>query len=114
MRPCASTILRRLVPSPGCGPARARSCAGWCPPPDAALREHDLAQVGALPRMRPGRRQSPANSPTARSAAAAGLQDVGCDSEAVETAMTRLRAALGHPGLVRTVVKRGYRLAYDQ
>src|SRR3954468_10190696 len=42
-----------MEPRPGCGPARARSCAGWRPPPDAALREHDLAQVGALPRMRP-------------------------------------------------------------
>ncbi len=53
MRPRASTILRRLVPSPACGPARARSCAGWCPPRHAAPREHDLAQVGALPGMRP-------------------------------------------------------------
>src|SRR5690349_19829647 len=52
MRTCASTILRRLAPSPGCGPARARSCAGWRPPQDADVREHDLAQVGALPRMR--------------------------------------------------------------
>jgi len=38
----------------------------------------------------------------------------GADEHAVETAMTRLRAALGHPALVRTVVKRGYRLACDQ
>ena len=84
-----STILRRLVPSPRFGPAhehdhaqvgalpevrpcaRARSCAGWCPPRGSALRtstimrrlvpsprfgpahEHDHAQVGALPEVRP-------------------------------------------------------------
>ncbi|WP_404815481.1 uroporphyrinogen-III synthase [Streptomyces thermolineatus] len=35
------------------------------------------------------------------------------DEHAVETAMARLRAALGEPGLVQTVVKRGYRLALD-
>jgi uroporphyrinogen-III synthase len=35
------------------------------------------------------------------------------DEHAVETAMTRLRAALGEPKLVQTVVKRGYRLALD-
>jgi uroporphyrinogen-III synthase len=33
------------------------------------------------------------------------------DEHAVETAVGRLRASLGAPGLVRTVVKRGYRLA---
>ncbi|MER5636307.1 uroporphyrinogen-III synthase [Kitasatospora sp. NPDC002227] len=37
----------------------------------------------------------------------------GEDEHAVETAMARLRAALGTPGLVATVVKRGYRLAAD-
>lgn len=35
------------------------------------------------------------------------------DEHAVETAVARLRAALGNPGMVRTVVKRGYRLALD-
>ena len=34
----------------------------------------------------------------------------GGDGHAVERAVTRLRAALG-PGVVETVVKRGYRLA---
>ncbi|MBC7296828.1 MAG: uroporphyrinogen-III synthase [Dietzia sp.] len=34
----------------------------------------------------------------------------GADPHAVETAMGRLRRALGDPGLVTTVVKRGYRL----
>ncbi|GAA3004450.1 hypothetical protein GCM10020229_15460 [Kitasatospora albolonga] len=37
----------------------------------------------------------------------------GNDEHAVETAMARLRAALGTPNLVATVVKRGYRLAVD-
>jgi uroporphyrinogen-III synthase len=35
------------------------------------------------------------------------------DEHAVETAMARLRGALGRPKLVQTVVKRGYRLALD-
>ncbi len=35
------------------------------------------------------------------------------DAHAVETAVGRLRAALGTPNLVTTVVKRGYRLAVD-
>ena len=37
----------------------------------------------------------------------------GDDEHAVETAIARLRAALGEPKLVQTVVKRGYRLALD-
>jgi uroporphyrinogen-III synthase len=41
------------------------------------------------------------------------LPGAGDDEHAVETTMTRLRAALGEPKLVQTVVKRGYRLALD-
>lgn len=41
------------------------------------------------------------------------LPGTSADEHAVETAMTRLRAALGEPKLVQTVVKRGYRLALD-
>jgi uroporphyrinogen-III synthase len=41
------------------------------------------------------------------------LPGSSADEHAVETAMTRLRAALGEPRLVQTVVKRGYRLALD-
>ncbi|MER5675360.1 MULTISPECIES: uroporphyrinogen-III synthase [Streptomyces] len=37
----------------------------------------------------------------------------GTDEHAVETAMARLRTALGAPRLIQTVVKRGYRLALD-
>jgi uroporphyrinogen-III synthase len=38
---------------------------------------------------------------------------VGGDEHAVEVAVARLRGALGDPRIVLTVVKRGYRLAYE-
>ncbi|MEV7287975.1 uroporphyrinogen-III synthase [Streptomyces sp. NPDC093252] len=41
------------------------------------------------------------------------LPGSGRDEHAVETAMARLRTALGAPRLIQTVVKRGYRLALD-
>ncbi|SFF63087.1 uroporphyrinogen-III synthase [Actinacidiphila alni] len=41
------------------------------------------------------------------------LPGSGTDEHAVETAMTRLRTALGAPKLIQTVVKRGYRLSLD-
>ncbi|MER7759272.1 uroporphyrinogen-III synthase [Streptomyces sp. NPDC097619] len=41
------------------------------------------------------------------------LPGAGRDEHAVETAMARLRAALGTPQLIQTVVKRGYRLSLD-
>ncbi|WP_432067131.1 uroporphyrinogen-III synthase [Streptomyces sp. C10-9-1] len=41
------------------------------------------------------------------------LPGSGKDEHAVETAMARLRTALGTPRLIQTVVKRGYRLALD-
>ncbi|MFF3512284.1 uroporphyrinogen-III synthase [Streptomyces sp. NPDC002573] len=41
------------------------------------------------------------------------LPGSGSDEHAVETAMARLRTALGSPKLIQTVVKRGYRLALD-
>ncbi|MET9506436.1 uroporphyrinogen-III synthase [Streptomyces sp. NPDC006622] len=41
------------------------------------------------------------------------LPGTGKDEHAVETAMARLRTALGAPKLIQTVVKRGYRLALD-
>lgn len=44
----------------------------------------------------------------------AELPGGGDDTHAVDTAMTRLRSALAAPGVVQTVVKRGYRLALDQ
>ncbi|MFD7262947.1 uroporphyrinogen-III synthase [Streptomyces sp. NPDC059874] len=41
------------------------------------------------------------------------LPGAGRDEHAVETAMARLRVALGVPKLIQTVVKRGYRLSLD-
>ncbi|TSB16409.1 uroporphyrinogen-III synthase [Streptomyces benahoarensis] len=41
------------------------------------------------------------------------LPGAGRDEHAVETAMARLRTAMGDPKLIHTVVKRGYRLALD-
>jgi uroporphyrinogen-III synthase len=64
-----------------------------------------MAMLRALAR-RPGRVVS-------RAELLAALPGGGGDEHAVETAMTRLRAALGEPRLVQTVVKRGYRLALD-
>ena len=43
----------------------------------------------------------------------AAMPAAGGDEHAVETAVARLRAALGVPRLVQTVVKRGYRLALN-
>ncbi|MFF5444401.1 uroporphyrinogen-III synthase [Streptomyces sp. NPDC012888] len=41
------------------------------------------------------------------------LPGAGRDEHAVETAMARLRGALGAPKMIQTVVKRGYRLSLD-
>ncbi|MDH6221227.1 uroporphyrinogen-III synthase [Streptomyces pseudovenezuelae] len=49
----------------------------------------------------------------ARSELLRALPGAGRDEHAVETAMARLRTALGAPKLIQTVVKRGYRLALD-
>jgi uroporphyrinogen-III synthase len=43
----------------------------------------------------------------------AQLPGSGDDTHAVETAMARLRSALGAPHVIQTIVKRGYRLAID-
>ncbi|WP_280312383.1 uroporphyrinogen-III synthase, partial [Nocardia abscessus] len=43
----------------------------------------------------------------------AALPGGGDDTHAVETAIARLRAGLGTPKAIQTVVKRGYRLALD-
>jgi uroporphyrinogen-III synthase len=70
-----------------------------------AIPPAGMAMLRALAR-RPGRVVS-------RAELLAALPGGGGDEHAVETAMTRLRAALGEPRLVQTVVKRGYRLALD-
>jgi uroporphyrinogen-III synthase len=48
-----------------------------------------------------------------RSQLLAALPSDGQDGHAVEVAIGRLRASLGDPQIVQTVVKRGYRLAYE-
>lgn len=48
-----------------------------------------------------------------REALLAALPGGGDDTHAVETAIARLRAGLGSPKAIQTVVKRGYRLALD-
>ncbi len=75
---------------------------------DGALRPvppAGMALLRALAR-RPGR-------VVRRAELALALPGTGNDEHAVETAMTRLRSALGESRLVQTVVKRGYRLALD-
>jgi uroporphyrinogen-III synthase len=64
-----------------------------------------MALLRALAR-RPGRVVS-------RAELLRALPGGGDDEHAVETAMARLRSALGVPKLIQTVVKRGYRLALD-
>ncbi|WP_232660400.1 uroporphyrinogen-III synthase [Pseudonocardia sp. TRM90224] len=64
-----------------------------------------MALLRALAR-RPGR-------VVARTELLRALPGSSNDEHAVETAMARLRSALGEPRLVQTVVKRGYRLALD-
>ncbi|WP_329195625.1 MULTISPECIES: uroporphyrinogen-III synthase [unclassified Streptomyces] len=75
---------------------------------DAELRPvppAGMALLGALAR-RPG-------WVVARAELLGVLPGAGRDEHAVETAMARLRAALGVPRLIQTVVKRGYRLSLD-
>ncbi|MBB6373655.1 uroporphyrinogen-III synthase [Pseudonocardia eucalypti] len=70
-----------------------------------ALPPAGMALLRALTR-RPGR-------VVGRAELLRALPGGGDDEHAVETAIARLRAALGAPKLVQTVVKRGYRLALD-
>ena len=107
-------MVRRLE---GEMPARARSLpvAGhWL-----ELRGHAVLVDGVL-RVLPSNGmtllQTLARRPgrvVSRSELLAALPGRGNDEHAVETAIARLRAALGNPKLVQTVVKRGYRLALD-
>lgn len=48
-----------------------------------------------------------------RSALLAIMPGEGNDEHAIEVAIGRLRTALGDPRIIQTVVKRGYRLAYE-
>lgn len=70
-----------------------------------ALSPAPMAMLRALSR-RPGQ-------VLPRSSLVRVLPGDGNDEHAVEMAVGRLRAALGVPRMVQTIVKRGYRLAYD-
>ena len=100
-------------------PARARACAlpvaghrmeirGHAVLVDGELRAVPPAGMSLLRALarRPGR-------VVPRAELLRALPGTGCDEHAVETAMARLRTSLGTPKLIRTVVKRGYRLALD-
>ncbi|KOV59121.1 uroporphyrinogen-III synthase [Streptomyces sp. MMG1121] len=98
-------------------PARARSLpiAGH----RVEIRGHAVLVDGALKPIPPAGMsllRSLARRPgwvVPRSDLLRALPGAGRDEHAVETAMARLRTALGSPKLIQTVVKRGYRLALD-
>jgi uroporphyrinogen-III synthase len=65
-----------------------------------------MATIRALP-QRPG-------AVVSRADLLRALPGSGTDTHAVETAVLRLRTALGDKKMVATVVKRGYRLPVDE
>ncbi|WP_051133318.1 uroporphyrinogen-III synthase [Nocardia paucivorans] len=84
------------------------SVRGACVVVDGCVRQlapAPMALMRALARY-PGRVVS-------REDLLATLPGGGDDTHAVETAIARLRAGLGAPKVIQTVVKRGYRLALD-
>ncbi|SUA72931.1 bifunctional uroporphyrinogen-III synthetase/response regulator domain protein [Nocardia otitidiscaviarum] len=84
------------------------SVRGGCVVVDGQVRQlapAPMALMRALARQ-PGRVVS-------REDLLAALPGGGEDTHAVETAIARLRAGLGTPKAIQTVVKRGYRLALD-
>ncbi|MEU6560757.1 uroporphyrinogen-III synthase [Nocardia nova] len=84
------------------------SVRGGCVVVDGAVRQlapAPMALMRALARQ-PGRVVS-------REDLLAALPGGGDDTHAVETGIARLRAGLGTPKAIQTVVKRGYRLAMD-
>ncbi|ORI15895.1 uroporphyrinogen-III synthase [Rhodococcus sp. 1163] len=85
------------------------SVRGKCVVVDGEVRSVSPAGMALLKTLstRPGRVVS-------REDLLASLPGGGGDTHAVETAMTRLRSALGAPKAIHTVVKRGYRLAVDE
>lgn len=104
-------VLCRELP----GRARALPVAGH----RVEIRGHAVVVDGALRPVPPAGMsllRSLARRPgwvVARAELLRALPGAGRDEHAVETAMARLRTALGAPKLIQTVVKRGYRLALD-
>ena len=81
---------------------------GSCVLVDGAIKALSPAGMGALRALahRPG-------AVVSRSDLLGALPGAGTDTHAVETAILRLRTALGDKNIISTVVKRGYRLAVD-
>ncbi|MDV7244652.1 MULTISPECIES: uroporphyrinogen-III synthase [Rhodococcus] len=84
------------------------SIRGGCVVVDGEVRQLPPAAMSLMRTLgaRPGR-------VVPREELLAALPGGGGDTHAVETAVARLRASLGAPKAVQTVVKRGYRLALD-
>ncbi|NMN96011.1 uroporphyrinogen-III synthase [Antrihabitans stalactiti] len=84
------------------------SVRGGCVVVDGEVRQLPPASMALMRTLarQPGRVVSRENL-------LAALPGCGEDTHAVETAIARLRAALGTPKAIQTVVKRGYRLALD-
>ncbi|MCQ4121404.1 uroporphyrinogen-III synthase [Rhodococcus tibetensis] len=84
------------------------SIRGGCVVVDGEVRQLPPAAMSLMRTLgaRPGR-------VVPREELLAALPGGGGDTHAVETAVARLRASLGAPKVVQTVVKRGYRLALD-
>ncbi len=85
---------------------------------DLTLRGHAAVVDGALKQLAPGPMavlRALAAEPGRVFSRGALLRTLprGADEHAVEMAVARLRAGLGTPRVVQTVVKRGYRLAVD-
>ncbi len=126
--PSRTTASARSSPSAS-GSARsssssARSFPGGpvpCPSPGTVveIRGHAVLVDGALRPVPPAGMsllRALSRRPgwvVARAELLRALPGAGRDEHAVETAMARLRMALGSPKLIQTVVKRGYRLALD-
>lgn len=84
------------------------SVRGGCVVVDGQVKQLAPAAMGLMRTLahQPGRVVS-------RPTLLASLPGGGEDCHAVETGIARLRAALGAPKVIQTVVKRGYRLAMD-
>ena len=82
---------------------------GTCVVVDGAVKEVSPAGMATLRALahRPG-------TVVSRADLLRALPGSGTDTHAVETAVLRLRAALGDKNIVSTVVKRGYRLPIDE
>lgn len=96
-------LSRRIIVAGHC--LEVRGHVGVVDGKPVSLSPAPMAMLAALSR-RPGQVRS-------RAELCELLPGGSNDEHAVEMAIARLRAALGDPKMVQTIVKRGYRLAYD-